>query len=235
VKLSLRNLLATFFTLAFPVLMLLLFGGMYGNAPSPVLGGYGSMDVSIPGYIAALVIGSTAFMSLPIELAGRREKGILRRFRATPLSPASVLASQVLTNLVFSVLGAVFLLLAGSLAWRIRLPAHPLSLVPAFLLCCMCLYSLGFLIAGLVRPMKTVLAVSMAVFYPMMFLSGGTIPLQFLPKVIQDISFLLPMTWAVRLLKDLWFDAGWNTAAVAVLSGVLAICALASVCFFKWE
>jgi ABC-2 type transport system permease protein len=235
VKLSLRNFLATFFTLAFPVLMLLLFGSMYGNAPSLMFGGYGSMDVSIPGYIAALVIGSTAFMSLPIELAGRREKGILRRFRASPLSPASVLASQVLANLLFSVLGTVLLLVAGSLAWHVRLPAHPLLLVPAFLLCCMSQYSLGFLIASLIRPVKTVLAVSMAVLYPMMFLSGGTIPLQFLPRVVQDISLFLPMTWTVRLLKDLWFDAGWNVTAVAVLSAVLVVCTLVSVRFFKWE
>ena len=235
VKLSLRNILATFFTLAFPVLMLLLFGSMYGNTPSAMLGGHGSMDVSIPGYIATLVIGSTAFMSLPIELAGRREKGILRRFRATPLSPASVLASQVLTNLLFTVLGMVLLLVAGSLAWHVRLPAHPLLLAPAFLLCCASQYSLGFLIASLVRPVKTVLAVSMAVFYPMMFLSGGTIPLQFLPVVVQDISRFLPMTWTVRLLKDLWFDAGWNVTAVVVLGGVLAVCVPASVRFFKWE
>ena len=235
VKLSLRNFLATFFTLAFPALMLFLFGGMYGNAPNPMFGSYGSMDVSIPGYIAALVIGSTAFMSLPIELAGRREKGVLRRFRATPLSPVSVLASQVLVNLLFCVLGTVILLVAGSLAWQVRLPAHPLPLVAAFLLCCMSLYSLGFLIASLVRSMKAVLAVSMAVFYPMMFLSGGTIPLQFMPRVVQDISLFLPMTWAVRLLKDLWFDAGWNLTAVAVLVGVLAVCTLSAVRFFKWE
>jgi ABC-2 type transport system permease protein len=124
---------------------------------------------------------------------------------------------------------------AGSLAWHVRLPAHPLLLAPAFLLCCASQYSLGFLIASLVRPVKTVLAVSMAVFYPMMFLSGGTIPLQFLPVVVQDISRFLPMTWTVRLLKDLWFDAGWNVTAVAVLGGVLAVCVPASVRFFKWE
>ena len=235
VKLSLRNFIATFFTFAFPVLMLFLFGGMYGNAPHSMFDGYGAMDAAIPGYIVALVIGSTGIMSLPIELAGRREKGILRRFRATPLSPASVLASQVLTNLLFAVLGAIVLIVAGSLAWHVRLPARPALLAPAFLLCCMSQYSLGFLIASLVRPVRAVLAVSMAILYPMMFLSGGTIPIQFLPKPIQDISLFLPMTWTVRLLKDLWFDAGWNMAATAVLSGVAAACTLVSVRFFKWE
>jgi len=234
-KLYLRNFLAAFFTLAFPVLMLLLFGAMYGNEPNPLFGGYGSMDVSIPGYIAALVIGSTGFMSIPIELATRRQQGVLRRFRAAPLSPAGVLASQLAVNLVFSILGAVLLTAVGALAWHVRMPADPISLGAGFLLCCASQFSLGFLIVSLVRPVRSVLAVSMAVFYPMMFLSGGTIPLDFLPKAVRDISRFLPMTWAVTLLKDLWFGRGWNPVAVAVECGVLVVGALVSVRFFRWE
>ena len=107
--------------------------------------------------------------------------------------------------------------------------------MPAFFLCCLSQFALGFLIASLVRSMRAVLAVCMALFFPMQFLSGGTIPLQLLPKVVQDISLFMPMTWTVRLLKDLWFDAGWNLTAVAVLGGLLVVCILASVRFFKWE
>lgn len=234
-KLHLRNFTAVFFTLAFPALMLLLFGAMYGNQPSPYFGGYGPMDVSIPGYIASLVIGSAGFMGLPVELATRRQQGVLRRFRATPLSPAAVLFSLLAVNLAFAVLGAVLLGAVGAVAWKVRMPADPLSLCAGFLLCSASQFSLGFLIASLVRPMRSVLAVSMAVFYPMMFLSGGTIPAAFLPRAVQDISRFLPMTWAVTLLKDLWFGIGWNPVAVAVECGVLAVSALLSVRFFRWE
>ena len=87
-KLSLRNVIATFFTLAFPVLMILLFGAMYGNAPEANYRGFGAMDAAVPGYAATLVIGSAAFMGLPIELASRRQSGVLRRLRASPLSAA---------------------------------------------------------------------------------------------------------------------------------------------------
>jgi ABC-2 type transport system permease protein len=65
IKLYLRNFVSLFFTLVFPLLMLFLFGSMYGNEPSPFFGGHGSMDVTIPGYIATIIIGTTAFMSLP--------------------------------------------------------------------------------------------------------------------------------------------------------------------------
>jgi len=234
-KLSLRNFVATFFTLAFPVLMILLFGSMYGNAPIPDFGGYGAMDVSIPGYIAALLIGSTGLMSLPIELVSRRQRGVLRRFRASPLSPASVLCAQLLVNLALCLLGSALLLLAGTLVWRVRLPTNLLALAPAFLLCCASQFSLGFLVASFARSAKTAFAVSMALFYPMMFLSGGTLPMQFLPKAIQDASRFFPMTWCVTLLKDIWFGRGWNPVALLVLAGTSLLCALLSVLFFKWE
>ena len=61
---------------------------MYGNQPAAIFGGHGSVDVTMPGYIAALVIGTTGFMSLPMELAAHRQLGVLRRLRATPLPPA---------------------------------------------------------------------------------------------------------------------------------------------------
>jgi ABC-2 type transport system permease protein len=213
-KLYLRNPLATFFTLAFPALMLLLFGAMYGNAT-------GAMDVSLPGYSVALVIGSAAFMGLPIELAARRQNGVLRRFRATPLSAAAVLGSQLVVNVVVAALGIAVLLVVGSVAWGVRLPVDPLLLVPAFLLCSTSQMALGLVIASAVRTVKAALAVCMAVFYPMMFLSGGTIPMQFMPAALQRVSGWLPMSWGVQLLRGVWLGRGWDLAASAALAGVI--------------
>lgn len=234
-KLYLRNIIATFFTLAFPVLMLLLFGAMFGNAPDPRTGGPGAMDVALPGYIVALVIGSAALMGLPVEIAARRQNGVLRRLRASPLSPASVLGSQLLVALAVSVLGTVLLVLAGRVAWNARLPRHPFAVVPAFLLCCASECALGLLIASVVRSVKAALAVCMAVFYPMMFLSGGTIPLQFLPEGLQRVAAFLPMTWAVTLMKGVWSGAGWDPAAQALLGGLLAIGGAVSPLLLRWD
>ena len=86
-KLYLRNYIASFFTLVFPLLMLVLFGSIYGNQPLPMFGGHGTVDITVPGYIATLVIGTTAFLSLPVDLALQRQLGVLRRMRATPLRP----------------------------------------------------------------------------------------------------------------------------------------------------
>ncbi len=235
IKLYLRNFIASFFTLVFPVLMLLLFGVIYGNQPTAVFDGYGSMDYSVPGYIAALVIGTTAFMSLPMDLSIQRELGVLRRLRATPLRIGRVLGSKLITNLAVSLLGMALLVLTGVLAFHVTLPATWPGVLLGILLSSLSLYAVGFAIASLVRRANAVRAVSFIVFYPMMFLSGGTFPSQFLPQAVNDFAKALPLTYSVNLLHDLWLGKGWDLTAVLALLGFMALGVLVSVRFFKWE
>ena len=77
-KLFLREPMAAFFTLVFPLMMLFLFGSIYGNKPSPFFGGFGSVDISVPAY-TAMIIATSGLMGITIVLATYREQGILRR------------------------------------------------------------------------------------------------------------------------------------------------------------
>jgi ABC-2 type transport system permease protein len=235
IKLYLRNFIAVFFTLVFPLLMLFLFGSMYGNKPSAFYGGYGAMDMTIPGYIATIIIGTTAFMSLPMDLAQQRQVGVLRRFRATPLRPEMVLSSKLLTNLLMALIGSAMLVLSGLAAYRAQMPANWLPVLAGSVLAAFSLYALGFAIASLVRTINAVRAVCFAVFYPMMFLSGGTVPLQLMPQSVQNLSKIMPMTYAVDLLKSLWFGQGWDMTSVVVLAGLMVVGVIVSVRFFRWE
>jgi ABC-2 type transport system permease protein len=234
-KLNLRSWIASFFTLVFPLLMLFLFGAMYGNKPSPLFNGFGSMDVTVPGYIAALVIGANGFMTLPLELASRRQQGVLRRMRATPLHPGAVILSQLLVNLLMTTLGAVLLVIAGVLVFNIHTPDQFMPVLLGFILSCSSIFSIGLLIASLVPNINTARAVCFILFYPMMFLSGGTLPLQFLPETIQKISAFIPLTYAVNLLKGLWLNTSWDMNAVFVLSGILLVSLSLSIWLFRWE
>ncbi len=235
IKLLLRNYIAVFFTLAFPLLMLLLFGGIYGNQPAAIFGGHGSVDITVPGYIAALIIGTTAFMSLPMDLASQRQLGVLRRLRVTPLSPAWVLIAKLASNLLLSLLGMGLVVTAGALIFHTYLPANGLAVLLGILLSSLSLYALGFALASLVRTVNGVRAVSFAVFYPMMFLSGGTLPSQLLPETMRAIGKFMPMTYSVNLIQSLWFGNGWDGTAVLALLGFLALGVLVSVKLFKWE
>lgn len=226
-KLSLRNVIGTFFTFVFPVFMILLFGAMYGNAPASG-GVLGAMDRAVPGYVVALVIGSAAFMGLPIELVSRRQSGVLRRLRLTPVRAWTPLASLVVVELVVCISATALLVATGTLVWRTRLPANVLLAIPAFLLCAVSLFSVGVLIASVVRSARAALAVGMALFYPMMFLSGGTIPADYLPDSLRAVTPFLPMTWAVRLLGAAWLESQWHALSSLVLVLVFAVCATAS-------
>jgi ABC-2 type transport system permease protein len=221
-KLYLRNVVAVFFTLAFPPLMLLLFGSMYGNSAGAGTASLGAMDIALPGYVATLVIGSAACMGLPVELAARRQSGVLRRLRATPLPAAAVLASQLLVTLAVSSLGTSLLLVVGGLAFRTRPPADLLLLCPAFALCVVSSCAVGMAVAAVARTVRSALALSMALFYPMMFLSGGTIPVQYLPPTLQRVSSLLPMSWGVDLLHSVWLLGRWDAATSLKLLAALA-------------
>ena len=234
-KLYLRNIVAIFFTLVFPLLMLVLFGGIYGNQPVEIFGGFGSADITVPGYIATMIIGTTAFMSLPMDLATQRQLGVLRRMRATPLHPGMVLASKLISNLIISLAGMALLVGAGRLIFHTYLPENWPAVLLGILLISVSLYALGLAMASLVRSANAARAISFAVFFPMMFLSGGTLPGQFLPDAMRLVGKALPLTYSVNLLHDLWFGQGWDLTAVGVLIGFMAAGIILSVRFFKWE
>jgi ABC-2 type transport system permease protein len=234
-KIFFREYISTFFVLVFPVLMLVIFGAMYGNQPTQFFNGHGAMDVSVPGYIVALVIGTAGFISLPIDLAAYRERGVLRRYRATPLSPGWVLGSQLMVTFLATLLGTLLLIGCGILVYHLKLPESPLPTLLGFIVACISTFATGFLIASLAPTASAARAIGMVIYYPMMFLSGGTFPREMMPETLKRIAYFFPMTYSLDLFKGLWFGNGWNLTALAVLAGLVLVCALVSMRVFRWE
>jgi ABC-2 type transport system permease protein len=235
-KLYLREPIGTFFTLAFPPMLVVLFGAMYGNAPSPQLGGHGSMDVSMPGY-TAMILGTVGFLGVPIVISGYRESGVLRRFRATPIRPLMYIAADVVSNMVMTLLGMVALVAMGWLLYRVRFAGNLVVVIGAVVYSGLAMYAVGYLIGSVAPSARTAQVIGMVIFYPMMFLSGAAIPLEVMPATIRRIADWLPLTYAVRLLKGLWFGDAWqqHLLETAVLGGVLVLCAGLSARFFRWD
>ncbi|MCA9973430.1 MAG: ABC transporter permease [Anaerolineales bacterium] len=233
-KMQLREPLSAFFTLAFPVMLLVIFGSIYGNAPDDFLGGYGQVDLSIPGYLG-MIVGTIGMLGLPIALANYRDLGILRRYRATPLPATTLLWSQVAVNVIMTLLGAALLVLVGALFYDLRAPTGTLAIVPALLLGGLSFMAVGFVMAGVMPTARTAQAVGMALFYPMLFLSGAAMPRQLMPEGVQRVAEFLPLTHVVKLLEDLWFDGVWNLTSLAVVVGMLLLCLLLAQRTFRWE
>ena len=236
IKLFLREPIGAFFTLVFPLMMLFLFGAIYGNEPSPYFNGYGTVDISVPAY-TAMIIGTTGIMGLSITMSAYREKGILRRLRATPLQPQIILIAQVVVNFMMTAAGMLLLILAGKLVFDLRFDGNPISVVLAFLLGSLSFFSLGFVLASVMPNARTAQVVGMVIFYPMLFLSGAGIPLEMLPDGVRKFSKFLPLTHVVTLLRGLWTGDTWNqhTSEVIVLACLLVGGLLLSAKTFRWE
>lgn len=236
VKLYVREPIATFFTLAFPPLLVLLFGAIWGNEPSEMLGGYGTMDVSMSSY-TALVLGTVGLIAVPITIADLRAKGVLHRYRATPLRPLTFIGADVLSNLIMTMLGMVALVTLGRLLYDVRFEGS----VPLFLVTvavsALSMFSLGYLIASLAPNPRTANVVGMVIFYPMMFLSGAAMPIEVLPEGVRRVSEFLPLTYVVRLLRGVWFGEPLSglTGEIAVVLGVLVVGTVIAVSLFRWE
>jgi ABC-2 type transport system permease protein len=236
IKLFLREPVGAFFTLVFPLMMLFLFGTIYGNDPSPYFDGYGTVDVSVPAY-TAMIISTTGIMGLSITMSAYREKGILRRLRATPLRPQVILVAQVVVIFMMTVAGMLLLILAGKFVYNLRFDGNPISIVLAFVLGSMSFFSLGFVLASVMPNARTAQVVGMVIFYPMLFLSGAGLPLEMLPEGVRKISNFLPLTHVVTLLRGLWTGDAWNQhlTEVVVLACLLVVGVLISAKTFRWE
>jgi ABC-2 type transport system permease protein len=222
-------------TLVMPVILFIVLGRALG-ANEPVT----TAQVDLPfnaAILAAVLIAISAVQSLVAIISIYREGGILKRLRATPLSPVTILGAHVVVKLIFTVISLALLLLAGRRLFPGVMQVNVFSFTVAVLLGTLSILSLGFLIASVVPTARFAGLISAAALYPMIALSGLFFPIDRLPRAFQWISFVLPTTHAVALLQGVWAGTGWeahwvNVAALLVLFA--AYTALSSK-VFRWE
>ncbi len=235
-KLYLREPTAAFFALAFPVMFLVLFGSIYGNEPIPMFGGYGTVDVSVPSY-TGMIIATTGLTSLSVIVCSYRERGILRRLRTTPVRPMALLAAQAVVLLLITIAGMALLIIVGKLGYGLRFHGNPWALAGALIPSSLSFFAMGFAIAGLAPTVRTAQTVTMVLFYPMLFLSGASIPRELLPGNIQRMSEFLPLTHVVTLLRGAWFGVPLSDfkREIGILFAIAGAAALVPLRWFRWE
>lgn len=235
-KLFVREPLALFFTLVYATLLLLLFGSMFGNTPELVYAGHGNVDASVPDYMA-FVMAFNALFALAITLVGYRERGVLRRYQATPMRPEALLTAQIIMNFLMTTLGSLVLIVVGKAVFGLHFFGNPFSMLAAFILCTLSMFALGLLLASLAPSVRIATIVGLVLLLFMFFLSGGTFPMYFFPPALKQFAEFLPLTHAVSLLQGLWFGDAWGAhlADVLVLAACLVVGAVVSARFFRWK
>ncbi len=224
-RLFIRDFFSFFFALVFPVLMLLLFGGIFGNTPVYDGADIRMMDISVPAY-SVMVIGVTGLMSLPLTLSGYKEKKIYKRFDATPVGKKSIMLAQVFVNLTMTLIGISILLTAGKLLYRIQIKGAFLSICISILFSITSMFSLGFLFTAIGRDLKSTTLLCYLFYFIMLFLSGATMPDMLFPDTIKKISDFLPMTYAVDLMQGVFVGDSLNLHGMEllILGAMTVIC-----------
>lgn len=202
-RLFVRDFFSFFFALVFPVLMLLLFGGIFGNEPIYDGADIGMMDVTVPAY-AVMVTGVTGLMSLPLTLAGYKEKKIYKRFDATPVGKKNIISAQIFVNLIMTLLGISILLITGKILYHIQIKGDFLSICIGALFSIGAMFSIGFFLTAIGRDLKGTNMLCYIIYFVMLFLSGATMPDQMFPDTMKKISSYLPMTHAVDLMQGIF-------------------------------
>lgn len=237
IKIFVREPLGVIGGVAVPVVIFVLFGRALGRrvqAAPPDIPRFLSVDLPV---FASVLIAASTVLSLITIVAIYREGGILKRLRATPLRPYTILTAHVLVKLLFTAVTLVVMVLAGRRYYPVEADVPLVSFTLALLFCTVSILSLGFLIASLVPTARFAQPIGALILYPMLGLSGLFVPVDSLPPMLQVIARALPLTYAVSLLRGVWHGAGWSSHVgdVAVLTLMLVGFTALSARVFRWE
>jgi ABC-2 type transport system permease protein len=223
-------------TLFVPVIMYLVLGRVFGMGRTPSTTAPAALPFNV-AILSALFIAISAAISLVAIISIYREGGILKRLRATPLSPITILGSHVFLKLVFTAIGLGLLVLAGRQSFPGAMQVDVVSFTAAVLLSATSILTLGFIVASIVPTARFAQPLSAAVFYPMVAVSGLFYPLDRLPTAARLIARVLPTTHAVALMDGIWQGAGWSAHVgdVVALVIIAAVCVAISTRVFRWE
>ncbi len=233
-KVFMREPLGVAGSLGMPVIIFIVLGRSLGSGRLDATSA-DQAPFNVP-ILAALIIAVGSVLSLVAIISIYREGGILKRLRATPLSPMTILGAHVFVKLVFTVIGLGLLVVAGRQFFPGAMDVNLPSFTAALLLSTLSILSIGFLIASIVPTARFAQPIGAAFLYPMIALSGLFFSLEQLPLSIRIVAYGLPTTHAVSLMQGIWDGSGWGAhwGNVAALILVFGVCSGLATKVFRW-
>lgn len=237
IKIFLREPLGAFGTIGIPVLVFIVVGRMVGRRATPAsLEANSFISVGLP-VLTSVLIAISAVLSLVTIISIYREGGILKRLRATPLRPRTILTAHVIVKLLLSAATLALMVLAGKRYYPARIHAPLLGFTIALLISTCSILSIGFLIASIVPTARFAQPIGAIIMYPMIGVSGLFVPVESLPPVARAVARVVPLTYAVSLLEGIWKGEAWwsHTRDLAALAVAFIVCTALSAKVFRWE
>ena len=190
--------------------------------------------VGLPVF-AAVFIAINTVLSLVAIVSIYREGGILKRLRATPLGPVTILVTHVVVKLLLTTVTVLLMMLAGRRFYPAGADVPVVSFTLAVLLSTWSILSIGFIIASVVRTARFAPPIGSLVVGGMVPFSG-LFPID-LPPAVEAVSRFIPLTYAVSLLTGIWQGDPWSVhlGNIAALVVVFAVCTLIASRVFRWD
>jgi ABC-2 type transport system permease protein len=228
-----RNPQSAFFTFVFPVVIILAFGALFHGADkSAYFYGLSALQYYVPTIAAVSVLGS-CYSQLAIVLSIRRQNGILKRIRATPL-PAWAYFLGLLAHCVMVSVVDVALIVGVGRLFGVPLPTHWLALAVVLAAGAASFCALGVGVATLIRNSEAAPAVVQIVLFPLVFISGTYLPIH--SDLLNRVSDALPIRpFNESLLGPLAQHTGLDWRYLGVLLAWGAVGAAIAVSRFRWD
>ena len=233
-RLFLREPVSLFLALAFAPLLLVILGLIPAlREPDPELGGMSQITIYVPILVA---MGVTLFSlsGLAPLFAAYRERGILRRMRTTPVTPATMLTAQLVMATLVSLVSLALVLPIARLAFAVELPQFGLAYLFGFLLLATSVFAIGLLVAAVAPSSTAATAIGTLLFFPLAFFAGIWLPRSEMPGLLLTMSDLSPLGAGVQSLQDA-ADGSWpQVLHVIVLLAWTIVAGGLAARFFRW-
>ena len=212
------------FAFLIPLFILIVFGGSIEPG-----------DTLLLPMTLAIAVGLVGLYLLPTTLAAYRERGILRRLSLTPVRPGSLLAVQLILQLVLALAASGLLLAVAGTVLDARLPTGVPAFAAAFLLGTAAMFSVGLLIAALAPNGRAANGIGVLLYFPMAFLAGLIQPVGQMPDIVAEIGKYTPLGAFRQALQDVWAGASPAPLLLAVMAAYAVVVSLAAAKLFRWE
>ncbi|MBZ5523557.1 MAG: ABC transporter permease [Acidobacteriia bacterium] len=231
-KLALRQRTVIFFNYLFPLLIFFGFAQMRSGDRSPE-----SMTFILRLSISLGVLGSGLF-GAGIRAIQEREMNILRRYKVTPITPVPLLTASMITGFAVFMPYVVLVFCLAHFIYHMPWPAHTLSLIVFIAIALVAFRSIGLIIASVANSMQEGTIVVQLFYFPMLFLSGATIPMEVLSKPLQVVAKFIPASYLVEGIEKMMKGGaglGQILPQVGVMLLTVVVGTAVSTKLFRWE
>lgn len=235
-KLSLRGIDMLIFAICMPVVVTILLGIIFENKTAFDGAGYTFLEQSF-GAITTIAICAGGVMGLPLVVSDYRHKKILKRFKVTPISPAMILAVQIVIYALYSIVSLILVYATATIFFALRFSGSWLHFLSCYFLVMISMFSIGMMVGGIAPNQKMAGMIASILYFPMLIFSGATLPYEIMPATLQKIVNILPLAQGIKLLKAASLGLTTDIVVIPIIAmiALTVICTSVALGFFKWE